>query len=118
MKIKRLETAGHLLQPAIEATREDERHPLGHLFWKGYRKIALVFSVVILSMQTPGVTQPVYDINYGVLNFPDANKIHKEGVFGQTPGSKTLYTNVVTVNGQPIDCIITTVGISNGRFEF
>ena len=118
MKIKRLETAGHLLQPAIEATREDERHPLGHLFWKGYRKIALVFSVVILSMQTPGVTQPVYDINYGVLNFPDANKIHKEGVFGQTPGSKTLYTNVVTVNGQPIDCIITTVGISNGRFEY
>lgn len=89
-----------------------------HLLRNGYRKIALVFSVIILSMQTPGVTQPVYDINYGMLNFPDASKIHKKGVFGQTPGSKTLYTNVITVNGQPIDCIITTIGLSNGRFEY
>ena len=118
MKIKPPETAGNLLQPVIELTREDNGHTQGQLLWKGYRKIALVFSIVILSMQTPGVTQPVYDINYGMLNFPDANKIHKEGVFGQTPGSKTLYTNVVSVNGQPIDCIITTIGVTNGRFEY
>lgn len=92
--------------------------PLGNWLFPGYRKISLVLCVVILSMQTPGVTQPVYDINYGTLNFPDANKVHKKGVFGQTAGSRTLYTNVVSVNGQPIDCIITTVSVTNGRFEY
>jgi hypothetical protein len=67
-------------------------------------------------MQTPGVTQPVYDLNYGILNFPDANRVHKKGDLGTTPGSRTLYSNVVTINGQQIDCIITTVSITNGSF--
>jgi hypothetical protein len=118
MKIKSLKKTGPLPYAATHWHHVFASVSSGHLVRKGYRKIALVFSVIILSMQTPGVTQPVYDINYGMLNFPDASRIHKKGTFGQTPGSITLYTNVITVDGQPIDCIITTVGISNGRFEY
>jgi hypothetical protein len=118
MKIKCVKTAIAVRYPVIDQRQGITMHSSVDLIRKGYRKMALVLCVIILSMQTPGVTQPVYDVNYRMLNFPDANKIHKKGVFGQTAGSKTLYTNVVTVNGQPIDCIITTLGISNGRFEY
>lgn len=62
--------------------------------------------------------QPLVNINYGNLNFPDANKVHKKGVMGQTVGSRTLYTNVASVNGVVVDCIITTMSITNGRFEY
>ncbi len=118
MKIYKI--ANFARRPLIRAGVADtgEINTFRKWLMQGYQKITLVLTVIILSMQTPGVTQPVYDINYGTLNFPDANKIHKKGVFGQTAGSKTLYTNVVSVNGQPIDCIITTLGVTNGRFEY
>jgi hypothetical protein len=62
--------------------------------------------------------QPLVNINYGNLNFPDANRVHKKGVLGQTAGSRTLYTGVASVNGQVVDCIITTMSLTNGRFEY
>ena len=62
--------------------------------------------------------QPLVNVNYGNLNFIDANKVHKKGVLGQTVGSRTLYTNVASVNGSVVDCIITTMSITNGRFEY
>jgi hypothetical protein len=58
----------------------------------------------------------VYNVANGNVSFPAARKIHKVGSNGETAGSKTLYTNVITVDGQQIDCIITTVGITNGFF--
>ena len=116
MKIKSLRTAFAFRHPAIDPGQGIVRHSSAELIRKGYRKMLLVLSVIILSMQTPGVTQPVYDINYGILNFPDASRVHKKGTLGTTPGSRTLYTNVVTVAGQQIDCIITTVSITNGSF--
>lgn len=64
------------------------------------------------------VAQPLVNINYGNLNFPDANRVHKKGVLGQTAGSRTLYRNVAVVNGQAIDCIVTTMSLTNGRFEY
>lgn len=118
MKMSKIANFAHHRVMPEGMTETGELNTLSRWLMQGYQKITLVLSVIILSMQTPGVTQPVYDINYGTLNFPDANKIHKKGVFGQTPGSRTLYTNVVSVNGQPIDCIITTLGVSNGRFEY
>lgn len=118
MKIKYLWTAIAVRERFIPLIPRINAYPGNGLIRGGCRKMILVFFVIILSMQTPGVTQPVYDINYGTLNFPDASKVHKKGTFGQTPGSRTLYTNVVTVEGQPIDCIITTISVSNGRFEY
>ena len=64
------------------------------------------------------LAQPMVNINFGNLNFTNANKVHKKGVLGQTTGSRTLYTNVATVNGVVVDCIITTMSITNGRFEY
>jgi hypothetical protein len=116
MKIKCLKKASIALPTAGPRQWGFTLGSFHHLLRNGYRKIALVFSVIILSMQTPGVTQPVYDVNYGILNFPDANRVHKKGDLGTTPGSRTVYSNVVTVNGQQIDCIITTVSITNGSF--
>jgi hypothetical protein len=42
--------------------------------------------------------------------------IFKTGTNGSTAGAKTLYTNVITIGGQPIDCIVTTVSITSGTF--
>lgn len=116
MKIEYLKTATAVRDGVIALIPRINRYPSRSLIRGGYRKMILVLGVMVLSMQTPGVTQPVYDINYGVLNFPDASRVHKKGTLGTTPGSRTLYTNVVTVEGQPIDCIITTVSITNGSF--
>jgi hypothetical protein len=51
------------------------------------------------------------------LAFLAANKIHKVGTVGSSAGSKTLYTNVITIGSQQIDCIVKTVSISNGSFS-
>lgn len=60
--------------------------------------------------------QPIYTVDYGDLNFFDASKTHKSGNKGETAGSKTLYTNVLTVGGKTVDCIVTTESITNGYF--
>jgi|GEM_PF-462843 len=64
------------------------------------------------------VAQPLVNVNYGNLNFPDANRVHKKGVLGQTAESRTLYHNVAVVSGQAVDCIVTTMSLTNGRFEY
>lgn len=76
--------------------------------------LTLYLTCILAPVQTHA--QPVYNVAYGNVNFPDARKIHKVGSNGETVGSKTLYTNVVTVDGQQIDCIITTVSLTNGFF--
>jgi hypothetical protein len=74
--------------------------------------------LAVLLMPCWLLAQPMVNINYGNLNFVEANKVHKKGVLGQTVGSRTLYTSVATVNGVVVDCIITTMSITNGRFEY
>ena len=59
--------------------------------------------------------QSVFDANFNNISFLAANQTFKVGTDGKSAGDKTLYTNVITIGGQPIDCIVTTV-IYNGRY--
>jgi hypothetical protein len=60
--------------------------------------------------------QAVFNANFGNIDFLVANKIHKVGANGSGVGNVTLYTNVITIGGQTIDCIVRTVAITNGSF--
>jgi hypothetical protein len=61
--------------------------------------------------------QAVFNANNGNFNFLAANKFHKVGTDGSVVGNVTLYTNVITIAGQRIDCIVRTVSLTNGSFE-
>jgi len=61
--------------------------------------------------------QTIYDVNFGTLSFLAANMTFKTGTNGTTAGAKTLYTNVITIGGQQIDCIVTTVSLTNASFN-
>jgi hypothetical protein len=60
--------------------------------------------------------QAVFNANNGNINFLAANKVHKVGTNGSSVGNVTLYTNVITIAGQRIDCIVRTIGLTNGDF--
>jgi hypothetical protein len=60
--------------------------------------------------------QAVFNANNGNINFLAANKVHKVGTNGSSVGNVTLYTNVITIGGQRIDCIVRTIGLTNGSF--
>jgi hypothetical protein len=60
--------------------------------------------------------QAVFNANNGNISFLAANKTHKVGTNGSAVGNVTLYTNVITIAGQRIDCIVRTVGLTNGSF--
>ena len=51
--------------------------------------------------------QSIFDANYNNFNFLAANKVHKVGTDGSGVGNITLYTNVITIGAQQIDCIVT-----------
>ena len=53
----------------------------------------------------------VLDVQYQTLNF-GANKVNKIGN-GQSNGNIVLFQNVITVGGQSIDAIVTTVNVTN-----
>ena len=81
-----------------------------------FKYIALMLSLLsIYGLQLNA--QNSYNVNYRTLVFLAANKVHKVGTDGSAAGNKTLYTNVITVGSQQIDCIVTTVSISNGSFS-
>ncbi|MFN5480114.1 MAG: T9SS type A sorting domain-containing protein [Chitinophagaceae bacterium] len=61
--------------------------------------------------------QAVFNVNSGIVGFLAANKFHKVGTNGSAAGNVTLYTDVITVGGQRIDCIVRTVSVTNGVFE-
>ena len=58
----------------------------------------------------------IFDANYNNFNFLAANKVHKVGTDGSGVGNITLYTNVITIGAQQIDCIVTTVSLTGGTF--
>ncbi len=60
-----------------------------------------------------GVTSTFYDNNLGAISFLDAARTFKVGTTGQVAGDKALYTGVVTIGSQTIDCIVTTVAVTN-----
>jgi hypothetical protein len=60
--------------------------------------------------------QAVFNSNFNNISFLAANKVHKVGSNGSAVGNVTLYTNVITVAAQRIDCIVRTVSLTNGSF--
>lgn len=60
--------------------------------------------------------QSIFDANSNNFNFLATNKVHKVGTDGSAAGNITLYTNVITIGAQQIDCIVTTVSLSGGTF--
>jgi hypothetical protein len=56
-----------------------------------------------------------YDANYQPLSFLDANQSHTSGT-GTDVGDKTVYTNIITIGSQTIDCIVTTIAKTNATF--
>lgn len=75
----------------------------------------LVITLLICSY-TSANAQSIFDANFANFNFLAANKIHKVGANGSGVGNVTLYTNVITISGQQIDCIVRTVSLSGGIF--
>ncbi len=78
-------------------------------------KLLISLSLVACTFSTSA--QTIYDVNFGTLSFLAANMTFKAGTNGTTAGAKTLYTNVITIGGQQIDCIVTTISISGGTFS-
>lgn len=60
--------------------------------------------------------QSIFDATNLNFSFLAANKVHKVGTNGSTAGNITLYSNVITIGSQQIDCIVTTVSLSGGTF--
>ena len=59
------------------------------------------------------LAQTTVNVATGTLQFLDANRVSIIGN-GTAVGDKILYTNVITLNGQQVDCIVTTVSLSSG----
>ena len=80
--------------------------------------VALIIGVLCISLVPVNqlLAQPIFNVNFGTFQFTAANKVHKIGTNGSAAGNVTLYTNVITIAGQPIDCIVRTVSITNGSF--
>ncbi len=82
----------------------------------GPKSVVLLTIFFLLSGFFSASAQAVFNANNGNINFLAANKFHKVGTNGSSVGNVTLYTNVITIGGQRIDCIIRTVSLTNGRF--
>ncbi|RYD51873.1 MAG: T9SS type A sorting domain-containing protein [Sphingobacteriales bacterium] len=62
------------------------------------------------TLQTPSSG---YNNNNGTVKFLDANRTFKVGTTGQAAGDVAVYSNVVTINGVALDCIVKTVAVNN-----
>lgn len=72
---------------------------------------------ILLCLSFSSFSQTTFDANFQPIAFRNANKIHKVGTNGATAGNVTLYTNVITVGSQQIDCIVRTVSLTSGSFQ-
>ena len=75
-----------------------------------------MFTAILLFCSFTLFSQATYDANFQPISFLNANKVHKVGANGSAAGNVTLYTNVITVGAQAIDCIVRTVSITGGTF--
>lgn len=73
--------------------------------------ISLLF--IMLANLLPA--QTTVNVATGTLQFLNANRVSIVGN-GTAVGDKILYTNVITLNGQQVDCIVTTISLTNGTF--
>lgn len=84
---------------------------------KGYIPRTIGISLILHLMVLFAQGQAVFNANFGNINFLAANKVHKVGTDGSAAGNVTLYTNVITIGGQAIDCIVRTVALTNASFQ-
>jgi hypothetical protein len=76
----------------------------------------LLTIILFVCANTSANAQSIFDANFANFDFLAANKVHKVGTDGSGVGNVTLYTNVITISGQQIDCIVRTVSLSGGTF--
>jgi len=82
----------------------------------GQKSVVFLTVLFLLTGYSTARAQAVFNANNANISFLAANKIHKVGTNGSAVGNVTLYTNVITIAGQSIDCIIRTVSLTNGSF--
>lgn len=70
----------------------------------------LLLTIFFASISFLAVSQS-YNVNYQTLSF-GSTSVNKIGN-GQSNGNKVLYPNVITIGGQAIDAIVTTVNVTN-----
>lgn len=58
----------------------------------------------------------VFNVNFAPLDFSNANQSLYSGT-SNAPGSQVLYTNVITIDGQVMDCIVTNIDGTSGNTE-
>lgn len=75
---------------------------------------AVVFFVFCCS--SLAFSQATFDASFQPITFTNASKSHRVGTDGSGVGNVTLYTNVITIGGQAIDCIVRTVSLT-GNFQ-
>ena len=82
----------------------------------GQKSVVFLTVLFLLTGYSTARAQAVFNANNANISFLAANKIHKVGTNGSAVGNVTLYTNVITIAGQSIDCIIRTFSLTNGSF--
>lgn len=92
-------------------------NPMKPILLRGYIPRIVGISLILHLMVLFSQGQAVFNANFGNIDFLAANKIHKVGTDGSAVGNVTLYTNVITIGGQAIDCIVRTVALTNGSFQ-
>lgn len=75
----------------------------------------IVMSLLFIMLAEFLPAQTTVNVATGTLQFLNANRVSIVGN-GTAVGNKILYTNVITLNGQQIDCIVTTLSLTNGTF--
>ena len=92
-------------------------HPMKPILLRGYIPRIVGISLILHLMVLFSQGQAVFNANFGNIHFLASNIVHKVGTDGSAAGNVTLYTNVITIGGQAIDCIVRTVAITNGSFQ-
>lgn len=75
--------------------------------------LRMIFTTLGIFVQSVLFSQQVFDANFADFSFLQARRTLKVGT-GTDAGSKALYTNVITIGSQVIDCIVTFESITNG----
>lgn len=83
----------------------------------GPNAVILLTIFIMLSGFFSASAQPVFNANNANIDFLAANKFHQGATNGTAVGNVTLYTSVINIGGQRIDCIIRTVGLTKGKFD-
>jgi hypothetical protein len=80
-------------------------------------KIKLTIIILTFFYNVNIFCQSLYNVNSRTLSFLHARRTHyPSGSNGTAAGNVALYTNVITIGTQQIDCIIKTVSLTGGQF--